>query len=116
MPLQPIDLQTLFTQLDKVGKDQSVHKEGVQIQASVQGAQIQKKADVRAHSVNEAQAAGDGPERIKDRNGRRQRSRQFSTTGENTEGDFDDSDRRSAAPPPGIISDPDLGRNLDVSG
>jgi hypothetical protein len=110
MPLQPIDLQTLFTQLDKVGKDLSVHKEGVQIQASVQGAQIQKKAEVRAHSVNEAQAAGDGPERIKDNNERRRRDRQFSANGEHAEDDGE------APPLPGIFSDPDLGRNLDVSG
>jgi hypothetical protein len=115
MPLQPIDLQTLFTQLDKVGKDLSVHKEGVQIQASVQGAEIQKKTDIRAHSVNEAQDAGEGPERLKDRTGRRQRDRQFSARDKNAPAD--ESDRRSAeSVEPGIISDPDLGRNLDVSG
>ncbi|GHV87998.1 hypothetical protein AGMMS50267_03580 [Spirochaetia bacterium] len=116
MPLQPIDLQTLFTQLDKVGKDLSVHKEGVQIQASVQGAQIQKKNDIRAHSVNEAQDAGEGPERLKDRNGRRQQGRNASANGGNANGGNAADDTEDPADVPSFISDPDLGRNLDVSG
>jgi hypothetical protein len=108
MPIQPIDLQTLFTQLDKVGKNQSLQKEGAQLQAAVQSAQLQKKTEEKAHTVNETRDTGEGTEQIKDRPGRGRSGGGYYRGREHTEDEED--------PSTDFIRDPDLGRNLDVSG
>ena len=109
MAIQPIDLQTLFTQLDKVGKDQMVQKDGAQLQAAVQGVQIQKKTDEQYQAVNELQDVGNEAERIKDRNARRQAQGGYSQ-------EMDEADEEPTDDEPGTIRDPDLGMNIDVSG
>ena len=43
MSIRPIDIQTLLVQMSQVGKDQAAAKEGVALQASIQGAEEQKK-------------------------------------------------------------------------
>ncbi|GHV87616.1 hypothetical protein AGMMS50255_9120 [Spirochaetia bacterium] len=110
MAVQPIDLQTLFTQLDKVGKDQASQKEGVAIQQSIQSRQMQKRTDEYIQSVNEAQDTGQGAEEINDRNARK---------GQHEE-DTGDGDKKDAAPPAGgklaVFKDPTLGKNIDFSG
>jgi hypothetical protein len=114
MALQPIDLQTLFTQVEKVGKEQANQKQGLQLQQSIQGAHMQQKAEERVQSVNESQDTGRGTERIKDRSPRRHR--EYKGDGE----DIDDEDRRSLDPLPAddssVIHDPALGKNVDLSG
>jgi hypothetical protein len=110
MAIQPIDLQALFSQVDKVGKEQMNLKEGAHLQASLQGVQIQKKTEERAHSVTETQDTGDGVERAKERNARRQ-GEQGSDRDQNEKGD-EDADGDS----PSIIRDPALGKNIDISG
>jgi tRNA U54 and U55 pseudouridine synthase Pus10 len=110
MAIQPIDLQTLFTQIDKVGKEQMNQKEGVQIQAALQGVQIQKKTDERDHSVNETRDAGEGAEQIKDRNARQGGGY---PSGRQAGGkDPDESGDRESP----FIRDPALGKNIDISG
>jgi hypothetical protein len=66
MAIQPIDLQTLFTQIDKVGKAQSAQKEGLAAQQALQGVQLQRKTEEHIQSVNEAQDTGEGAEKIND--------------------------------------------------
>jgi hypothetical protein len=109
MAIQPIDLQTLFTQIDKVGKEQMNQKEGVHLQSVLQNAQLQKKTEERFHSVTELQDTGDGAERIKDRNGRRQ-------GGEHAPGRNGGEDAAEDAEDPPVIRDPALGKNIDISG
>jgi hypothetical protein len=111
MAIQPIDLQTLFTQIDKVGKEQANLKEGAHIQASLQGVQIQKKTEERTHTVNESQAAGEGAERIKDRNARKGGGE---TSGQ--DGRYGGEASEDKGRDPTIFRDPDLGTNIDVSG
>ncbi|MDR3337013.1 MAG: hypothetical protein LBT16_07400 [Treponema sp.] len=110
MAIQPIDLQTLFTQIDKVGKDQSVLREGHQIQSALQSARLEQRELQRDHSVNETQDTGQGGAgRVNERPSRRRNGKEFLTKeGEdNEEGEDED---------PSVIRDPYLGRNLDVSG
>jgi hypothetical protein len=113
MAILPIDLQTLFTQIDKVGKDQSVHREGAQLHASLQNARVERLEVQRDHSVNEAQNTGQGGvEYIKDRRGRR-RGGQESAAGNKQGADVDGEDEDASNH---VIQDPCLGRHLDVSG
>jgi hypothetical protein len=109
MAIQPIDLQTLFTQLDKVGKHQAAQKEGLQIQQALQGDQIQRETDDRIRSVNESQDLGEGTEAVNDRSPRQHPGKEKQ-------------ERQGGAPadeaPSGeaFFQDPDLGKNIDLSG
>jgi len=115
MAVQPIDLQTLFTQIEQVGKTQSAQREGLQIQAGLQGLEAQRKAEERVRAVNEAQNTGDGAQGVRERRsgdgggegGRRER-------GEGEEAPSGDAAPRAGAGR--IIRDPALGKNIDFSG
>jgi hypothetical protein len=112
MAIQPLDLQTLFTQVEKVGKNQAAQREGLQIQEALQQVQSQKKAEEQVQSVNEAQNAGDGAERIKDGTSRRQPHGEDEgrEKPEDREKEPEKEDREN------FIRDPSLGRNIDISG
>ncbi|MDR0472552.1 MAG: hypothetical protein LBH43_02605 [Treponema sp.] len=112
MAIQPIDLQTLFTQADKVGKAQSLQREGLQIQQSLQQVDSQRKAEEQIRAVNEAQNTGEGAEKIKDDNKRRQ---QYSG-GEGDKHEEPEKNEESSIPDTGLIRDHRLGRNIDISG
>jgi hypothetical protein len=109
MAIQPIDLQILFTQLDTVGKNQAVQKEGLQMQQALQSVQIQKKTEERVQSVIESQDTGEGAEAVRDRS-----SRQKNEQKNDREGPAG----KDAGEEAGlvIIRDPALGKNIDVSG
>ncbi|GHV56496.1 hypothetical protein AGMMS49579_21130 [Spirochaetia bacterium] len=114
MAVQPIDLQTLFTQMEKVGKLQASQKEGVAIQQSIQSLQMQKRTDEHIRSVNEAQDTGQGTEQINDRNAHK---RQHEETPDNGDKKGDNGDETAAAGgTPTVFRDPALGKNIDFSG
>jgi len=67
MAIQPIDLQTLFSQIDKVAKAQLAQREGLALQQALKGVQIQRKTDEETKTVHETQNTGDdGTEKVKD--------------------------------------------------
>lgn len=111
MAMQPIDLQTLFTQLDKVGKLQANLKEGAQLQQSLQAVSNQKKAEERVRSVNETHDTGEGADRVKDKDGRR--GADSGGEGRKRQGLSGEPEGRESAE---VVRDPDLGKNIDVSG
>ncbi|MDR2403194.1 MAG: hypothetical protein LBD78_04120 [Spirochaetaceae bacterium] len=115
MAIQPIDLQTLFTQVEKVGKSQASQKEGLAIQQALQGVQIQRKTEEQIQSVNETQDTGEGAEKVNDRGPRKNKEDEEgrekgaqTDAGEAEEGEGEDIRA--------IIRDPALGRNIDISG
>jgi len=109
MAIQPIDLQTLFTQVDKVGKTQAAQSEGLAISQSVHGNQLARKTDEQAHTVNKAQDSGDGVDKIKDQN--EQKHGQSSAEKKKQESDEGEAAERKCV----VISDPALGNNIDIS-
>jgi hypothetical protein len=112
MAIQPIDLQALFTQLDKVGKNQAAMREGHQINEALQQIQAQKKLEQNVQSVNEAQDLGKEAETIKDENRRGAKSRQGRKNDKQEKEDEPDLKQEKRD----LIRDPALGRNLDISG
>jgi hypothetical protein len=114
MAIQPIDLQTLFTQVEKVGKTQASQKEGLAVQQALQGVQLQKKTEEQIQSVNEAQDTGDGAEKVNDRGPRKDAENEEGGGKEQTASGGveaeEDEDNRA------VIRDPALGRNIDISG
>jgi hypothetical protein len=110
MAIQPIDLQALFTQVEKVGKTQASQKEGLSIQQAIQGAQIQRRTDENIQSVNETQDTGRGTEEISDRNAHKRHRQNNEEGGPEGEGENGEQSRISA------LHDPALGRYIDFTG
>jgi len=107
MAITPIDLQTLFTQLDKVGKTQASQREGLVLQQSMQGVQLQRKANEQIHQINEAQNTGEGAEKINDHNGSSGQNQK--NNGKKKEQKSEEKDTVS------VLNDPSLGKNIDIS-
>ncbi|MDR3115589.1 MAG: hypothetical protein LBU25_08715 [Treponema sp.] len=112
MAIQPIDIQTLFTQLDKVGKIQASQKEGLAIQQALQGIEIQKKVEAQIQSVNETPNTGEGAEGVGDRNPRKHAEED--ETGQEEAGGTKEKDGSTDSV--SIIRDPTLGKNIDING
>ena len=112
MGIQPIDLQTLFTQMDKVGKTQALLREGQQMHESLQQIQSQKKLEENVRSVNEAQDMGEEAGKVKD--DKRRASQE--NHGGAKEKQPPDEEVPAGEKKRDIIRDPALGRNLDISG
>ncbi len=108
MAIQPIDLQTLFTQLDKVAKTQSDQREGAALHQAIHGAQLQRRTEDQIKAVNQAQNMGeDGAEKVKDRGPQANDGGK----GKKQEGEKPQQEEAKAA----VIHDPSLGRNIDIS-
>jgi hypothetical protein len=113
MAIQPIDLQTLFTQIDKVGKNLASQREGLQIQQSLQGIQMQQRTEEQIQSVNQTQDTGEGgAERVKDRKGGRSGEEPAREEGR----EAGEAEEAAPAERAYIIRDPGLGQNIDLSG
>ena len=84
-------------------------REGAALLQSIQNAKQQQQTDERVRSVNESQDTGEGSEAIKDKNGQAagQEGRRQGESSEETE----EKDKEAE----GVIRDPALGKNIDVS-
>ena len=110
MAIQPIDLQAIFSQIDKVGKTQAMQRDLQQIQEAIQQSQAQKKLEENIQSVNAPQHLGEESGKIKDEN--RRGAHKGGPGGKREE-------EENPAPEnvrPDLIRDPALGRNIDISG
>lgn len=111
MGIQPIDLQTLYTQLDKVGKLQGDARQT--FAAEFEKSQQANKEDAarRQQTVQKAEAAGSEKIAVnKDGPG-----------GSFTASDHDDPRRQNDKQPAELkrsyyIQDPSLGKKIDISG
>ena len=108
MAIQPIDLQTLFSQIDKVGKAQSAQREGLAIQQALQGVQLQRKIEEHIQEVNEAQNTGEGVEKVNDRGQRNEAG----GGGKKEKGPDEEKNEENHSV---VFRDPALGRNIDIS-
>jgi hypothetical protein len=107
MAIAPIDLQTLFTQVDKVGKTQAAQKEGQALAQSIQGVEIQRKTEEQIKQVNQAQDTGEGADKINDQNRRKNSSGSNEDKRKNDE--KEDEEKKS------VLRDPSLGNKIDIS-
>ena len=109
MPLLPIDLQTMFSQMSHIGKEQAAQKEVPPQYQAVQAEQIVRKSEHDDKAVNQAREAGEGPEKAKEEGprGRRRRGARPRTTA-----------AEGSSPPerPEVFADPALGHHVDLTG
>ena len=109
MAIQPIDLQAIFSQIDKVGKMQASIRDGQQIQESLHQAQAQRKLEANVQSVNETQNMGEESGKIKDENRK-------GANHDKAKGKPDEENKEALKEKKDLFQDPALGRNLDISG
>jgi hypothetical protein len=107
MSIKPIDLQALFLQLGKVGKEQLALKEGAVLQQSIQGAIVQKQQDEAAKSVRRAEDDELETEAIKS---------DADASGGRHEGEHKREEDSEDTVGKETIKDPALGSHIDISG
>ncbi|MCR5699338.1 MAG: hypothetical protein K6G52_06830 [Treponemataceae bacterium] len=106
MAIQPIDLQTLYTQMDKVSKTVIQQQQGAALQNSmIQDAKLQKEIENK-NVINETKK-DEQMNQIKDRNGSAGNGKNGSKKKNHQEEEKNESY---------VIKDPALGNNLDVFG
>ncbi len=111
MPLLPIDLQTMFSQMSQIGREQAVQKEVPPQYQAVQAEQLVRRAEQEDKSVNQAREPGEkeGAERVGDA-GRRRRRRGGRQEQRRGAGEEPAPERRE------VFEDPALGHNVDLVG
>lgn len=108
MSIKPIDLQTLFVKLDEVSKEQNLAKEQAALQQS-QAARAQVTKEIQQdHSVNEVPEDREN-EAVKDDDEEKQGNNSRRTHDRNRE--YEDAEDERV-----ILSDPDIGQHVDLSG
>jgi len=108
--IQPLDLQTMFTQMDKVGKLQATQKEGAAIQQSLQSVHTQKKIEEQVQSVDDAKK-DENAENINEKNARKRSQDQNRNKEKSGAEDNERSENERQ-----VFKDPSLGKNIDLSG
>ena len=109
MPIQPIDLQTLFVKMNQVGREQAAIKNSAVLQQEIQGSEIVKKNQHDDKSVHQAETPESGSEKVKEENkqkGGRQQKKKMKEKDE----------EKGISEEKEILSDPDLGNKIDISG
>ncbi len=109
MPLLPIDLQIMFSQMSHVGKEQAVQRDVMPQYQFVQGSEMVQKAEHDDSAVNQSQQLGEGPEQIKEQE--EKKKRQHSRGQRKAESGESAGDEEKQ-----IFEDPDLGHHVDLIG
>ena len=112
MPILPIDLQTVFAQMNNVGKEQAVQKEISPQHQALQASEMVKETDQHDRSVNQAHDVGDGLERIREESEQQRRRREREEKEKEKEKEKKDEQKRRRS----FLLDPDLGRHVDIIG
>jgi len=110
MAIAPIDLQTLFTQVDKVGKAHAAEREGQANQQAMHGIQIQHKKEEQIQQVNEAQDSGEGTEKVNDHS---QRQKHADNSGKRSSEDEEEEQEKENESFYNL-RDPSLGNKIDI--
>jgi len=106
MPITPIDLQTLYAQLNQIGREQAQNKQTPEIQASLQQLQQIQELKEKDDSVNQNKDIGEGLQNIKDEEKREKQKRQ--------EKRF--SSKEQGQEVKEVFNDPNLGQHIDIIG
>ncbi|MGL4986483.1 MAG: hypothetical protein ACRC5H_05005 [Treponemataceae bacterium] len=110
MSIQPIDLQLLYSQLDKVAKVESQQTKGQQIKDAIQQEIDSKKLLQKKATVAGSEKLPDGLSTIKERKNSQQENKEEQSEHKN------ESDQNNENTKKEVFTDPNLGQNIDVSG
>lgn len=113
MGIQPIDLQTLYAQLEKVGKAQGQQQAAQQLLREEEQARSRKEAEERLRTVGETAAGNEGAGKVHERNGS---SPQASGDSSQREKNNEDETGKREESEKEVLRDPSLGSIIDISG
>ena len=108
MPIQPIDLQTLFAHINQVGKEQAALKEGLTTQQAAQASELIKEKKHQDESVNKTTGTDEDNQKIRDDH----KNAGSGESGSDHENEKPDTEKDKMS----FFTDPDLGKNIDISG
>ncbi|MBN2509609.1 MAG: hypothetical protein JXB03_05005 [Spirochaetales bacterium] len=106
MSIKPIDIQTLFSHINQVGKEQAAQKDALLMQQTVAGSEIAEETQRQDESVNDTKATSDGPG-VVDEEGSSSRHQ-----GRKDRKKRDDSKKEQKQ----VFTDPNLGTHVDIKG
>jgi hypothetical protein len=116
MAIAPMDLQMLFSQIDKIGKEVAQQKEGVQLHNVIRREQQQRLDEEKIQSVRDADDAGEGLEHLKDRkNDNPQGAMSQDGDGSGQDGEKE-ADAQLHVVQMRPVQDPNLGQFVDLKG
>lgn len=107
MSLQPIDLQTLFSQLGNVSREQAALRDGLIQNQAVVGNEIIRKSEQEQHTVTGSEELPEGPENLHDDD---EGSGEGSRGRKRKKGEGEGERRQE------VFREPYLGKNVDLSG
>ncbi len=108
MPIQPLDLQTLFAHINQVGKEQAVLKEGLAAQQAAHANELIKEMKHQDESVNKSTKTDEDNQKIQDEQGN---NKPGESSGESGKEKSEEEKKKIR-----VFTDPDLGKNIDISG
>jgi len=114
----PIDLQTLYTQMDKVGKTQAHQQLAAQVAQEAKMTANRTLTEQKLKSVQETQAGSEQTGVVHRRDGQDARQDAREETGYAPGDDRDGDDKAETVPEPKkeVIRDLALGNNIDITG
>lgn len=104
MPIEPIDLQVLFSRMLDVGKEQAAQNEQVNVAQSLQAGELVRQTEAQTSSVNETRETG----AVEPAKGKGE-----GHPGEEEEEGKSKGKKQKRRP---TFQDPELGRNIDIVG
>lgn len=110
MPIQPIDLQTLFAHINQVGKEQAALKEGQTTQQAAHANELIKEMKHQDESVNKSTKTDEDNQKIQDDHGNNNPG--TSSGNSENENENTNNEKKNIS----VFTDPDLGKNIDISG
>lgn len=111
MALKPIDLQVLFFRLNELSREQAVQKELLIHQQTVKTNEILKETDQKTHAVTHTTEVEQGEtERVRNEGRGKGQRRQAGARPSKP------SSEQEEEPPLEVVQDPNLGKNVDLTG
>ncbi|MDA3941803.1 MAG: hypothetical protein PF693_21250 [Spirochaetia bacterium] len=108
MPIQPIDLQTLFAHINQVGKEQAAIKEGLTAQQAAHANELIKEMKHKDESVTKGSKTDEDKQKIQAEN----ENDSSGASSSDTEKEKSDDEKKKMS----VFTDPNLGKNIDISG
>ena len=109
MSLLPIDLQTMFSQMSQVGKEQAQAQQAAPAAQAQAASEVVRETAVRDNSVNATNEVAEGPDSVKNDESGEGQGRQGSRGRPALHEEASQEERE-------VFTDPDLGHHVDISG
>lgn len=116
MAIQPIDLQTLYTQLEKIGKTQVQQQVAAQAEREAEIVKNRNEAEKRIKTVKETDAGNEIAGKVHEKNGNQEKGGASESAAQKEPGKVSEDKKDIVEPSKEVITDPALGTHIDISG